>query len=401
MSEHAAPSPKAEIFDAKSASGIARLLGLSAVAGLVILGICALVNLKQFAFSWLFAVVYFFMLCVGGLFWVLLHHAVDAEWSVVVRRQLENLAGLLKYLAILFIPVLLLAPILYASWWEVDPATDSLLATKAGYLNVPFFITRTIAYFVIFVGLAFLVRKLSLKQDSDGNPAYTLRLRKIGTVGLILYAFSLAFAGFDWLMSLEYTWFSTMWGVYLFAGAAGSSMSLLVLIVTGLRGFGYFKHTITKEHYFIMGKWMFAFTIFWAYIGFSQYMLIWYANLPEEASYFLRRNVGSWHTLSVLLVIGRFFLPFPLLLLQATKKLPFLLSVIAAWILLMELLDVYLVVMPILRTTGYSFASFIPDVAAVVTIGSVLAFLFIKGLGGSNLFPINDPRLDKSIHIAN
>ncbi len=130
-------------------------------------------------------------------------------------------------------------------------------------------------------------------------------------------------------------------------------------------------------------------------------MLIWYANLPEETSYFLRRNVGSWHTLSILLVIGRFFLPFPLLLLQATKKLPFLLSVIAAWILLMELLDVYLVVMPILRTTGYSFASFIPDVAAVVTVGSVLAFLFIKGLGGSNLFPTRDPRLDRSIHIAN
>ncbi len=140
MSEHAAPSPKAEIFDSKSATGIARLLGLSAVAGLVILGICAFVNLKQFAFSWLFAVVYFFMLCVGGLFWVLLHHAVDAEWSVVVRRQLENLAGLLKYLAILFIPVLLLGPVLYASWWDVDPATDSLLATKSAYLNVPFFI---------------------------------------------------------------------------------------------------------------------------------------------------------------------------------------------------------------------------------------------------------------------
>jgi hypothetical protein len=401
MSEHAAPLPQAEFFDAKSSVSLVRKLEFGAILGIILTLACVLVNKQQFAFSWLFAVVYFFTLAVGGLFWVLVHHAVDAEWSVVVRRQMENVASLLKYIAIFFIPVLLLGRTLYHGWWGVDPETDSLLKLKAGYLNAPFFVFRTIVYFVVFCGLAFLVRSLSIRQDNDGNWAHTLKLRKIGTLGLLLFAFSVAFATFDWLMSLEYLWFSTMWGVYIFAGAAGASMSLIVLLVTALRKAGYFKHTITKEHYFVMGKWMLAFTIFWAYIGFSQYMLIWYANIPEETSYFIRRNVGSWNVLSTILVIGRFFLPFPLLLLQGTKKLPWLLSAIAAWILIMQMLDIYLVVMPMLHEKGYAISSFVADVASLMTIGSILGLLFLRTLGKSSLFPVKDPRLDKSIHIAN
>ncbi len=144
-------------------------------------------------------------------------------------------------------------------------------------------------------------------------------MRKLGIAGIPIFAFALTFSAFDWLMGLDYKWGSTMWGVYIFAGSAGSSMSLLVLLVTWLRSKGYLKG-VTIEHYHIMGKLMLAFCIFWAYIGFSQYMLIWYANIPEETEYFIRRNIASWHALSTLLVVGRFFLPLPLLLLQWTKK---------------------------------------------------------------------------------
>lgn len=401
MSEHADITPKAEFFNAKASEGLVRVLEFGAILGFIITVLCGFVNLRQVAFSWLFAVVYFFTLSVGGLFWVLVHHAVDADWSVVVRRQMENIASLLKYIAILFIPVLLFGKILYHGWWGVDPETDSLLKLKAGYLNVPFFVFRTILYFAVLCGLAFLVRSLSIRQDNDGNWAHSLKLRKIGTLGLILFAFAVAFASFDWLMTLEFSWFSTMWGVYIFAGAAGASMSLIVLVVTALRMAGYFKHTITKEHYFIMGKWMLAFTIFWAYIGFSQYMLIWYANIPEETSYFVRRNVGSWNVFSTILVIGRFFLPFPLLLLQGTKKLPWLLCTIAGWILLMQMLDIYLGVMPMLHQTGYAISAFLADVASLMTIGSILGIIFLKTLGQCSLFPVKDPRLGNSIHIAN
>src|SRR6185295_10442581 len=131
--------------------------------------------------------------------------------------------------------------------------------------------------------------------------------------------FSLTFAACDWFRSLHYSWFSTMWGVYIFAGAAGSSMSLLVLVITGLRKAGYLRDVVTMEHFHFMGKWMLAFTVFWAYIGFSQYMLIWYANIPEETEFFILRNTESWNLLSLLLVIGRFFIPFALLLLRFTK----------------------------------------------------------------------------------
>ena len=147
-------------------------------------------------------------------------------------------------------------------------------------------------------------------------------MRKMAFISLPMFALCLTFGAFDWLMSLNYTWFSTMFGVYIFAGAAGSSMSLLVLVITALRQAGYLKDVVTLEHYHIMGKWMLAFTVFWAYIGFGQYMLIWYANIPEETQFFITRNTESWWALSMLLVIGRFFIPFGILLLQSVKKEP-------------------------------------------------------------------------------
>jgi hypothetical protein len=373
------------------------LLGAMAL-GVVFSGIGAIIAQRQFAFSWLFAFTFFFTLCAGSLFWILVHHAVDAEWSVVVRRQLENVASLLAVLALLFVPILLLAPVLYR-WWTLTASADPLYAEKAPFLNAPFFVIRVVIYFTILIGAALLLRNFSVKQDQDGAARHTLRMRKIAVAGIPLFALSLTFAAFDWLMSLEYKWFSTMWGVYIFAGAAGSSMSLLVLVITALRSKGYLQSVVTIEHYHIMGKLMLAFCVFWAYIGFSQYMLIWYANIPEETSYFLRRNIESWNVLSTFLVIGRFFLPFPLLLLQGTKKRPGVLSAVAAWIVFMQLVDVYIIIMPMLHETG--FTPHILDAVALLTIGSILALVFLKLLGSTALFPPRDPRLPESLRLTN
>ena len=188
---------------------------------------------------------------------------------------------------------------------NVSVGHDPVLDSKRAYLNWHFFLIRTIFYFAFFSGAALLFRRFSVQQDRDGNPAYTIRMRQVAFISLPLFGVSLTFGAYDWLLGLDYHWFSTMWGVYIFAGAAGSSMSLLVLIMTGLRNAGYFKDTVTMEHYHIMGKWMLAFCVFWAYIGFSQYMLIWYANMPEETEYFIRRNTESWNALSLFLVFGR------------------------------------------------------------------------------------------------
>jgi hypothetical protein len=224
-------------------------------------------------------------------------------------------------------------------------------------------------------------------------------MRRLSFAGIPLFAVSLTFGAFDWLMGLDYKWFSTMWGVYIFAGAAGSSMSLLVLILTWLRARGYYRHTITHEHYHIMGKLMLAFVVFWAYIGFSQYMLIWYANVPEETSYFIRRNIGSWNTLSLILVVGRFFLPFVALLFQATKKRPRVLCMVAGWILLMQMLDMYIIVLPMLHKTGVSPS--LCDLGAILAIGGLWAFIFLKRLGKHSLIPVGDPRIDLCLKLSN
>ena len=392
------PTPEGEFFESTRFAGLSLLLGLGAIVGLVLCLIGGIVSPLQFSYSWLFGFIYFFTLCCGCLFWTIVHHATDAEWSVVVRRQLENIALLLIVLAIFAIPILLLRHQLF-EWMNIPPGRDSALDSKRQYLNWPFFAFRALLYFVLLGGVAFLLRRFSVAQDRDGNPGCTIWMRKVAFAGLPIFGLALTFAAFDWLMGLNYRWFSTMWGPYIFAGAAGSSMALLVLVITALRSAGYLRGVVTLEHYHIMGKWMFAFCIFWAYIGFSQYMLQWYANIPEETEYYIVRNTESWWPLSMLLVIGRFFGPFAILLLQSIKKEPNRLSMIAGWILLMQALDMYLIVLPSLHGTGVRLS--IWDLLCPVAIGCSLAFIYLRLVGRTSLFPVRDPRLIESLRLTN
>ena len=392
------PTPEGEFFESTRFAGLSLLLGLGAIVGLVLCLIGGIVSPLQFSYSWLFGFIYFFTLCCGCLFWTIVHHATDAEWSVVVRRQLENIALLLIVLAIFAIPILLLRHQLF-EWMNIPPGRDSALDSKRQYLNWPFFAFRALLYFVLLGGVAFLLRRFSVAQDRDGNPGCTIWMRKVAFAGLPIFGLALTFAAFDWLMGLNYRWFSTMWGPYIFAGAAGSSMALLVLVITALRSAGYLRGVVTLEHYHIMGKWMFAFCIFWAYIGFSQYMLQWYANIPEETEYYIVRNTESWWPLSMLLVIGRFFGPFAILLLRSIKKEPHRLSMIAGWILLMQALDMYLIVLPSLHGTGVRLS--IWDLLCPVAIGCSLAFIYLRLVGRTSLFPVRDPRLIESLRLTN
>jgi hypothetical protein len=323
---------------------------------------------------------------------------VDAEWSVVVRRQLENLALLLAVMVVFFIPIVIFRHHLYA-WMNVPVGHDPILDSKRAYLNWHFFLTRSIFYFVFFIGATLLFRRFSIRQDRDGNPAFTLNMRRLAFVSLPLFALSLTFGAYDWLLGVDYHWFSTMWGVYIFAGAAGSSMSLLVLVITALRKAGYLRETVSVEHYHIMGKWMLAFVIFWAYIGFGQYMLIWYANIPEETEYFIRRNTESWNALSLFLVIGRFFVPFAILLVRGPKKKPLQLCLIAGWLVFMQMLDIYIVILPALHGTGVLIS--IWDFMPLLGMGATLAFFFLWIVRRSSTFPNRDPRLLESLHIVN
>ena len=395
---HEVPTPEGEYFEPGRFAGLSLLLGAVAFAGLVLCVIGAAMQPLQFSYSWLFAFGYFFTLCAGCFFWTIVHHAVDAEWSVVVRRQLENIASLLGVMAILFIPIVVLRHDLY-DWLNIPPGHEPALDSKRGYLRWDFFLIRTLFYFAFFIIAGFFLRRFSINQDKSGSPGFTIAMRKVSFTSLPLFALSLTFAGCDWFMSLHYTWFSTMWGVYIFAGTAGSSMALLVLVITGLRNAGYLRDVVTMEHYHIMGKWMLAFVIFWAYIGFGQYMLIWYANIPEETQYFLARNTRGWWTLNMLLVIGRFFVPFAILLLRSIKKHPSQLCWMAGWILFMQMLDIYIIVLPALHGSGVHPS--IWDLVSVIAIGATLAFVYLRIVGRSSLFPVRDPRLIESIRLVN
>ncbi|MEO6054925.1 MAG: hypothetical protein ABIP97_13030 [Chthoniobacterales bacterium] len=401
MSDHGSKEVKEEYFDYKNVGSHFVVLALLAV---VCLGACFVLALHskadqtQFAFSWLFAFMFFFTMCVGGLFWQLVHYGTDAEWSVVVRRQMENMACLTPVLALLFIPLIFVRHDLW-TWMTMLPGQDVILDEKAAYLNPKFFWIRTAFYFVFFIGASFLFHWNSVAQDKNGLAKYTVRARKMTFASLPFFAVCLTFAAIDWLMSLNSHWFSTMWGVYIFAGTALSSMCVLVLIIRALDNAGYFKGVITAEHYHLMGKWMLAFTVFWAYIGFDQYMLIWYANIPEETVYFLLRNSGSWCNMNWVLVIGHFFIPFVFLLQQPLKARPRLLCVVAVWVLVMHLMDMYIIVLPVLHRTGVDVKPL--DFLCVAAIGFTLAAVFLKRLGNTPLWPIRDPRLAQSLNTKN
>jgi hypothetical protein len=393
-----APAPEGEYFESGRFAGLSVLLGVIAFVALALCGAGAAIDPQQFSYSWLFAFGFFFTLFAGCFFWTIVHYATDAAWTVVVRRQLENLAVLVGVLAVFFIPILLLRKHLY-DWMNIPPGAEENLDSKRAYLNLNFFILRAVFFLGFFIIASQLLRRFSVRQDKDGSPRFTIWLRKVSFVSLPLFALCLTFGAYDWLLGLQYRWFSTMFGVYIFAGAAGSSMSLLVLVITALREAGYLKNVVTMEHYHIMGKWMFAFCVFWAYIGFGQYMLIWYANMPEETKYFLVRNTESWWYLSMLLVFGRFFGPFVILLLRSIKKHPNQLCYVAVWILFMQMLDIYLVVLPVLHGTGVHVSLW--DFAAVIAMGATLAFAFLRIVGKTSLFPVRDPRLIESLKLVN
>jgi hypothetical protein len=404
--------PAPELFQPKSVNRLLLvLLGLG-VAFLVIVLITGLVApagselRRQFAFSWLFAFIYFFTILIGCLFWILVHHATDSGWGIVVRRQMENLAALLPWMILFFIPLVLFR----FDIWNWLTAKDHLeanpaLGDKIGYfelhfgsVTLPFFWIRAVLYFLYFSGAAIYFRRTSVRQDSDGDPRWSIQMRGFSFVGIILFALGTTFMAFDWMASLDYRWASTMWGVYIFAGSAGAAMALIILVVLALKNAGYLSF-VNAEHYHMMGKLLFCFSIFWGYIGFSQYMLIWYGNIPEETSWFLRRNIGSWNTLSIALVVGRFFIPFLYLLFQYTKRTPRFLAFMCFWVLVMHLLDTFVTINPFIHPAGVQVSWL--DVATLFAIGFSLAFLFLRGLGGASLFPARDPRLLESVNVSN
>ncbi len=380
----------------------ARLPLLGLVAALCGFGLIAWVGRpqpRQIYFSYLTAYIYFLSIALGALFFVLLQHAVRASWSVVVRRAAEHLAATLPLFALLFVPVALGSHHLF-HWMEPGAAAaDELVRHKQPYLAPVFFFARAGVYLVTWSLLGVLYRRRSVQQDRSRDPAITRRLQRLSAPALVLYGLTLTFAAFDWLMSLDPHWYSTIFGVYFFAGAVVAFFALLALLALGLRGSGPAASTITVEHLHDLGKLLFAFTCFWAYLAFSQFMLIWYANLPEETAFYLRRLSGSWGLLSTALAALHFGAPFLFLLPRAVKRSGPGLLLGACWMLVMHYADIYWLVMPNLHARAMR--PHLLDLGALLAVGG----LFVAAAGWllrrAPVIPVGDPRLHDSLSFEN
>ena len=377
------------------------MLGLVlAVVGLgaaLAAGLANAASRSQLWHSWLVGALFVLSIALGGMFFVLIHHSTQAGWSVVVRRVGENAMATVPYLALLFVPLLFGMGDLF-HWSHAEAvAADPLLQHKAPYLNVPFFLIRTVIFFAIWSAIAIWFGRLSRLQDTTGDRQLTRRMRKASAPALILFALSVTFFSFDWVMSLDPHWYSTIFGVYFFAGSVMAFFALLALVALGQRDL--LARVLNEEHLHDIGKLLFAFLVFWAYMAFSQYLLIWYANLPEETGFFAQRLAGSWRPVTILLSLGHFVVPFFFLMPRTVKRNRLALKVAALWLLAMHLLDMYWLVMPSLHADGAGLHWL--DFAAVIGCTGVFLATFGRSLGRQAMVPLRDPRLSESITFEN
>lgn len=365
--------------------------------GVIASGIGYFVDLDQFLHSWLISFVFWVMLGVGGLFFVMIHHLTGANWSVVVRRLFENIMIVTPFMFIFAFPLILNLDNLYH--WSIPEVmhADHLLEGKEPFLNDTFFIIRFVGYFVIWFVLSRLLYKSSLNQDK--GEAQIKRMRTISAPGMILFALSLTFASFDWLMSLDAHWYSTIFGAYIFGGSVLSAMSFLTLFVFQMKRKNILSHIITPEHYHDFGKLMFAFIVFWGYMAFSQYFLIWYGNIPEETVWFLYRWQGGWKTITLMIVFGHFVIPFFYLFPQGVKRNLTALSIMAVWILAAHWLNLYWLVMPGFMHEHVHFSWM--DASTMMAMGGFFISIFLFCTRSQPLLPVKDPGLEKSIKFVN
>ena len=445
-----------------------------AVVGLVVALVLGYVSephfmlLRRFFFAYLTAFVFFLSLSLGALIIVLLQHLTRAAWSVGVRRIAENLAALMPALAILAIPivatVVLQRGTLYrwalpydqstpearrlAALGEPDeepeavattssqsveiknenpeinsearPGTnkggqplmlDSVTLQKRKWMNPWFWTLRVVLYFVIWCWIASYYRRQSLLQDETGDVALTSQMQYWSGFCTVILGLTLTGAAGDFVMSLDPHWYSTMFGVYYFAGAFLGGWAVLILITRMLHAAGYLGRSVTIEHYHDLGKYLFAFTFFWGYIAFGQYMLLWYANIPEEIEWFNRhgattvhRNITGWSYVILLLLFCQLLIPFAGLMSRHIKRQVGTLVVWAFWVLAFHYLDVYWMVMPEYHVAGgphLTGLSILVDVAALLGMGGLLTAVLLRLMAPHSLRPAADPRLPEALAFQN
>ena len=328
-------------------SGTRKTLVVGAVAGLA--GVIAtgfVAGWERFWVNWILWFVFILTIGLGCLFIVALEHVVGARWSVPLRRVPERLSGLV----ILMVPAALLAlialPILYP-WTNAEVLRDPVVGGKAVWLNVPFFVIRVLLCAGLWILAYLLLVRGSIRQDQAGDPRFNVRARRFAPVFMIIFGITITIVAFDWISSLEPAWYSDVFGVYIFAGTFLAGLAATTLAVLYLMARGRLPR-VTPDHVYNLGGFLFAFVVFWSYIGFAQYLLMWYANMPEEVFWYKERLQGLWGALVLVLAVVHFFVPFLVLIPREAKSEPKRLVWIASAMLVAHWLDLYWMIYPVL-----------------------------------------------------
>jgi len=385
--------------------GGAAVVGIGGAAGL------SAGHWDAFFHAYMIAYAYFLAIALGGLFFVILNHLVRAGWSVVFRRLAEGVASTLPVMGVLLLPVVISVLMGNHDLFEWnDPVLaekDHLIHHKHAYLNATFFAVRFVIYFGFWALAARYFLSNSLKQDETGDHKISTKMERFAAPGMFAFALTLTFAAFDYIMSLQPHWFSTIFGVYYFAAANVSFLAVTILICRWLQS----KDARTLpglnvEHYHDIGKLLFGFNFFWSYIAFSQFMLIWYANIPEETEWYLERQEGGMAMVSLALLLGHFAIPFLGLISRRAKRNLKVLTFWSVWLLVAHFIDMFYLISPAQGGHGGEHAAgavhFGPaNILAFVGIGGAFAAALAFVLRGKKLIPIKDPRLSESLGFHN
>jgi hypothetical protein len=368
---------------------------LAGAVGAVVSAIGYVTNAEQFFTSYLMGYMLVLGLTLGALAFSMIHQLSGGAWGVVARQSLGAASRVLPYLTILFVPIVLGMPHLY-EWTHADiVAKDPILQGKQIYLNTPFWLIRAAFYFVVWNGLAFFLNKWSKEQDETGNPALPLRMQRLSSGGLLAYGLCMTFASFDWVMSRDPHWFSTIYGALFMGGQGLITLAFQIIILTWLAQRKPMSDALTPTYLHDLANLMFAFTVLWAYFSFSQYLIIWSGNLPEEIMWYLHRLKGGWVPMAIVLVVFHFVLPFFLLLMRGIKRNPSLVRKVAMAVIVARLLDLFWLIAPETHHDGLVVSWM--DVVIPATLFALWLGLYMQQLRQRPLLPIHDPQFEEAL----
>jgi hypothetical protein len=372
------------------------------VVGLVACLAGGFANPGQFQRSWLFAFLFWVNVGVGCLSLLLIQHLTGGMWGLVIRRMLEAGARTLYLAPLFFVPVAVGIGQLYP-WAHADAAADALLQKKAPYLNTGFFLLRSAFYFAAWAGLAFVLSRLSARLDEGPNLKVSRQLRGVSGVGLLVMGLTITFASVDWAMSLDPHWFSTLYGVMFMVGQALAALTLVIVLLALFVKEEPYAGVVKASDVHDLGKLMLAFTMLWAYMHLSQFLIIWAGNLPEEIPWYIRRTHGGWQYVAQVLIVFHFALPFLLLLSRDLKRNAKALASVAGLVFLVRMLDLYWLVAPDLQGHGensHGIAVHGLDLATPVALGGVWLAVFASQLRQRPLLPLGEPEMRERMQKA-